>query len=178
MTRIITEKKNDFSVLKYELSVKTYQYRFHYFRCHSRFRIRKIVNISWAWWILQFLKTAWEFILPDDNGWLTFCSAVWKKKQVNCCFPFLTNPLLGRALKTARFVDIPNDFQWIAFNQFIYPLHPGSNRFCRHVVSLANNITFFFWSMLFSSNLAKHPRPWNHQSHCSEVALLLPSPSL
>ena len=48
MTRSIAEKNNDLSALKYELSVEKYQYSFHYFRCHSRCRIRKIVNIRWV----------------------------------------------------------------------------------------------------------------------------------
>ena len=80
MTRSIIDKKNDFSVLKCKLFVKTYQWSFHYFRRHPRFRIRKVVNISWAWRILKFLKTARELTLPDDNGLVHFFPSFINKK--------------------------------------------------------------------------------------------------
>ena len=82
MTRCIVEKKNDFSVRKYELPVKTCQYSFHYFRCRPiLIRIRKKVNISWALQILQFLKTAWGFTLPDDNGLVDLYPSCTNKKS-------------------------------------------------------------------------------------------------
>ena len=55
----------------------------------------------------------------------------------------------------ARFVHTPNVFQWVAFIQFVYPLHPGSNCFCRQVSGLANvaqwSEVLKSWKLLFWS---------------------------
>ena len=117
MTRSIIEKKNDFSVLIYEVSVKTCQHCFYYFGYHPRLRIQKIVNISWADGSCNFIKQHGSLLFQMTIGWSTFSpAALPKKATVNrCfdflppfpCFPFSTHPLSGRAFKT-RFVQIPN----------------------------------------------------------------------
>ena len=116
------------------------------------------MNIRWVRRTLQFLKTASEFTFSDDNGLVKlFLAALTKNKyqlivasifcQTLLVFLSQLSPCLLELLKTnepARFVHTSDVFQWVTFNQFIYPLNLGSSRFCRHVSRLINNMTFFY----------------------------------
>ena len=95
-------------------------------------------------------------------GWSTFSPAALTKKQLFLvsifCHPLLVFlSQLTRCKETfkkmARFVHTPNVFQWVAFIQFVYPLHPGSNCFCRQVSGLANvaqwSEVLKSWKLLF-----------------------------
>ena len=113
MTRCIVEKKNDFSVRKYELPVKTCQYSFHYSDVGQYLLgFEKKWTLAGRYRSCSFLKQHGGLLFQMTMGWSIFTPAAQTKKvTVNrcvdflppfACFPFSTNPLFGRALKNSQ----------------------------------------------------------------------------